>query len=90
VRITDVDAPYSPRLNRLISRAISVTKGQLGPQRAEPRPPSREIILPLLTDDDPLGVDEFATHHVPLEQAPQAYADFRDKKNGTVKVLLKP
>ncbi|HVV90220.1 MAG TPA: zinc-dependent alcohol dehydrogenase, partial [Solirubrobacterales bacterium] len=30
-------------------------------------------ILPLLGDDDPLGVDEFATHRVPLEDAPRAY-----------------
>jgi threonine dehydrogenase-like Zn-dependent dehydrogenase len=27
---------------------------------------------------------------VPLEQAPQAYADFREKKDGAVKVLLQP
>jgi threonine dehydrogenase-like Zn-dependent dehydrogenase len=47
-------------------------------------------ILPLLTDDDPLGVDSFATHHVALDEAPQAYLNFRDKKEGTVKVLLKP
>lgn len=47
-------------------------------------------ILPLLTDADPLGVDSFATHRVSLDDAPQAYADFQDKKNGTVKVLLKP
>jgi threonine dehydrogenase-like Zn-dependent dehydrogenase len=48
-------------------------------------------IMPLLTgDDDPLGVDSFATHRVPLVDAPQAYTDFQDKKNGTVKVLLKP
>src|SRR5687768_1859719 len=47
-------------------------------------------ILPLLTDEDPFGVDSFATHHVPLEQAPDAYANFREKKDGTVKVLLKP
>ena len=26
-------------------------------------------ILPLLTDDDPLGVDSFATHRMPLSQA---------------------
>jgi threonine dehydrogenase-like Zn-dependent dehydrogenase len=26
----------------------------------------------------------------PLEDAPQAYADFQQKKDGTVKVLLKP
>ncbi|MDG3010870.1 alcohol dehydrogenase catalytic domain-containing protein [Rhodococcus sp. D2-41] len=47
-------------------------------------------ILPLLTDDDPLGVDGFATHELPLEQAPQAYAMFQAKRDGAVKVLLKP
>ena len=47
-------------------------------------------IMPLLTDEDPLGVDGFATHHVPLAEAPQAYMNFREKKDGTVKVLLKP
>ena len=26
-------------------------------------------ILPLLDDDDPLGVDSFATHHLPLDEA---------------------
>jgi threonine dehydrogenase-like Zn-dependent dehydrogenase len=47
-------------------------------------------ILPLLTDDDPLGVDGFATHHVPLEQAPSAYDAFQQKRDGTVKVLFRP
>ncbi len=48
-------------------------------------------IMPLLTGDgDPLGVDDFATHRVPLDQAPQAYANFQQKKDGTVKVLLQP
>jgi threonine dehydrogenase-like Zn-dependent dehydrogenase len=47
-------------------------------------------IMPLLTGDDPLGVDTFATHHTALDQAPAAYADFQNKANGTVKVLLKP
>ena len=47
-------------------------------------------IIPLLTDGDPLGVDTFASHHVPLSQAPQAYEDFQQKKGGTVKVLLQP
>ncbi|MCW2581422.1 MAG: fdh [Klenkia sp.] len=47
-------------------------------------------ILPLLTDADVLGVDDFATHHVSLEDAPTAYEDFRQKRNGTVKVLLQP
>jgi threonine dehydrogenase-like Zn-dependent dehydrogenase len=30
-------------------------------------------ILPLLDDNDPLGVDDFATHRLPLEAAPDAY-----------------
>jgi threonine dehydrogenase-like Zn-dependent dehydrogenase len=48
-------------------------------------------IMPLLSGDgDPLGVDHFATHRVPLDEAPQAYANFQQKKDGTVKVLLKP
>ncbi len=47
-------------------------------------------ILPLLTDDDPLGVDSFATHEVPLTEAPDAYRMFQEKRDGAVKVLFKP
>ncbi|WP_158843630.1 zinc-dependent alcohol dehydrogenase [Saccharothrix deserti] len=47
-------------------------------------------ILPLLTDDDPLGVDSFATHHLPLDQAPHGYDIFQHKQDGAVKVLLRP
>jgi threonine dehydrogenase-like Zn-dependent dehydrogenase len=47
-------------------------------------------ILPLLTDDDPLGVDGFATHRVPLAEAPRAYEIFQKKQDGAVKVLLQP
>jgi threonine dehydrogenase-like Zn-dependent dehydrogenase len=47
-------------------------------------------ILPLLTDEDPLGVDDFATHRLPLEQAPEAYETFQKKQDGAIKVLLNP
>lgn len=48
-------------------------------------------ILPLLTTNaDPLGVDDFARHRLPLTEAPEAYARFQDKKEGYVKVLLQP
>ena len=47
-------------------------------------------ILPLLTDDDPLGVDSFATHQLPLESAPHAYDIFQNKRDGAIKVLLTP
>jgi threonine dehydrogenase-like Zn-dependent dehydrogenase len=47
-------------------------------------------IMPLLTDDDPLGVDSFASHVLPLEDAPHAYDIFQKKKDGAVKMMLKP
>ena len=48
-------------------------------------------ILPLLSgDEDPLGVDSFATHHLPLDEAPHAYAIFQKKEDNAFKILLKP
>jgi threonine dehydrogenase-like Zn-dependent dehydrogenase len=48
-------------------------------------------ILPLLSNgDDPLGVDAFATHHVPLAEAPQAYETFQKKEDGAFKVVFMP
>ena len=47
-------------------------------------------IMPLLTDEDPLGVETFHTHQLPLDQAPDAYEKFQKKEDGYVKVLLKP
>jgi threonine dehydrogenase-like Zn-dependent dehydrogenase len=48
-------------------------------------------ILPLLTgESDPLGVDDFATHRMPLSDAPDAYATFQAKQDGAIKVLFKP
>ena len=48
-------------------------------------------LLPIVSDDrDPLGVREFATHHLPLEDAPHGYEIFRDKAEGCLKVVLQP
>ena len=47
-------------------------------------------IMPLLTDDDPLGVDTFATHVLPLDEAPHAYEIFQKKQDGAVKIMLRP
>jgi threonine dehydrogenase-like Zn-dependent dehydrogenase len=47
-------------------------------------------IMPLLTDDDPLGVDTFHTHQLGLDEAPGAYEKFQKKEDGYIKVLLKP
>lgn len=47
-------------------------------------------LLPLPVDGDPLGVDDFATHRLPLEAAPAAYEQFQKKQDGMVKVRLQP
>lgn len=47
-------------------------------------------ILPLLTDKDPLGVDDFATHHLALDEAPHAYDIFQKKEDGAIKIVLTP
>jgi threonine dehydrogenase-like Zn-dependent dehydrogenase len=40
--------------------------------------------------DDVLGVESLATHRLPLESAPEAYAMFQEKSDGCVKVVLTP
>jgi threonine dehydrogenase-like Zn-dependent dehydrogenase len=47
-------------------------------------------ILPLLTDADPLGVDDFATHRIPISQGPEAYSTFQKKQDGAIKYLVQP
>ncbi|UQA90829.1 zinc-dependent alcohol dehydrogenase [Streptomyces halobius] len=47
-------------------------------------------IMPLLDDEDVLGVDSFATHTLPLEEGPQAYKTFQAKEDGMVKAVLTP
>ncbi|MCZ2857698.1 zinc-dependent alcohol dehydrogenase [Blastococcus sp. VKM Ac-2987] len=71
-------------LMRMFDKQIQLRMGQANVWRWVPD------ILPLLLEGDPLGVDEFATHRVSLEQAPEAYANFREKKDGAVKVLIQP
>jgi threonine dehydrogenase-like Zn-dependent dehydrogenase len=68
----------------LFDKQIQLRMGQANVWRWVPE------ILPLLTDDDPLGVDAFATHHLPLDQAPHAYEIFQHKQDNAVKVLLRP
>jgi threonine dehydrogenase-like Zn-dependent dehydrogenase len=68
----------------MFDKQIQLRMGQANVQRWVPH------ILPLLTDDDPLGVEGFATHRVALADAPKAYDQFQKKLNGTVKVLLNP
>jgi threonine dehydrogenase-like Zn-dependent dehydrogenase len=68
----------------LFDKQIQLRMGQANVRRWVPE------IMPLLTDGDVLGVDDFATHHVPLEKAPEAYEMFQKKADGAVKVILRP
>ncbi|GAA0360653.1 zinc-dependent alcohol dehydrogenase [Microbispora corallina] len=48
-------------------------------------------LMPLVTDDaDPLGVEDLATHVLPLDEAPHGYEIFQKKEDGAIKVLLQP
>jgi threonine dehydrogenase-like Zn-dependent dehydrogenase len=48
-------------------------------------------ILPLAQNDaDPLGLETFATHRLPLAEAPAAYEMFQKKQDGAIKVLFQP
>ncbi|MGI5400993.1 alcohol dehydrogenase catalytic domain-containing protein [Streptomyces sp. CA-135486] len=47
-------------------------------------------ILPLLDDDDVLGVEGFATHTMALDDGPKAYEMFQQKQDSMIKTLLKP
>ncbi|MBB3676359.1 zinc-dependent alcohol dehydrogenase [Modestobacter versicolor] len=68
----------------LFDKQLQLRMGQANIKRWIPE------IMPLLTDADPLGVDTFATHRLPLSEAPAAYKAFQEKSDGYVKVQLKP
>lgn len=68
----------------LFDKQIQLRMGQANVKRWVPD------IMPLLTADDPLGVEQFATHRLPLAAAPDAYASFQKKQDGMVKVVLTP
>ncbi|MDO4916008.1 MAG: zinc-dependent alcohol dehydrogenase [Rothia sp. (in: high G+C Gram-positive bacteria)] len=44
----------------------------------------------LFQDEDVLGVEQLATHHVGLSEAPAAYDMFQKKHDGCIKVVLDP
>jgi threonine dehydrogenase-like Zn-dependent dehydrogenase len=47
-------------------------------------------IMPLLTDEDPLSVEDLKTHTMPLDDAPLGYEIFQKKQDGAIKCVLKP
>jgi threonine dehydrogenase-like Zn-dependent dehydrogenase len=68
----------------LFDKQVKLTMGQANVKRWV------DDIMPLLADGDPLGVESFATHRLPLEEGPRGYEIFQKKQDGAVKVLLQP
>lgn len=69
----------------LFDKQIQLRMGQCNVKRWIPS------LLPLVEQEsDPLGVGDLITHHMPLEQAPEAYEIFQKKLDGCIKVVLNP
>lgn len=69
---------------KIFDKGISLQMGQAHVKRWTPE------ILPLLTDDDPLGVHDLETHRLPLESAAHGYDIFQKKQDECIKVVLAP
>ena len=68
----------------LFDKQINLRMGQANVKRWV------DDIMPLLANGDPLGVEGFATHRLPLDSAPEAYERFQRKQDNHFKVLLQP
>ncbi|MEU0965760.1 alcohol dehydrogenase catalytic domain-containing protein [Streptomyces sp. NPDC005917] len=68
----------------LFDKGVELRMGQANVRRWT------DQIMPYLRDQDPLGAEDFATHRLPLSEAPQAYDMFQHKHDGAVKILMKP
>ncbi len=69
----------------LFDRGVQIRMGQAHVKRWI------DDIMPLLTGDgDPLGVEDLATHKLPLDEAPHAYEIFQKKQDRAIKCILKP
>ena len=69
---------------QLFDKQVQLRMGQANVWRWIPE------LLPLVSDGDPLGAEGFASHHLPLSSAADAYERFQKKDDGFVKVLLQP
>jgi threonine dehydrogenase-like Zn-dependent dehydrogenase len=70
---------------KLFDKQVTIRMGQANVRRW-----SDELFDLLYTDDDLFGVETLASHHLPLDDAPEAYRTFRDKADGCIKVVLRP
>jgi len=69
----------------MFDKGLAVRMGQCHVKQWTP-----ELHDILNSADDVLGVESIATHTVPLSEAADAYTMFQEKRDGCIKVVLKP
>lgn len=70
---------------KLFDRQVTVRMGQANVRRW-----SDDLLEMVSRDEDIFDVERLASHHLPLEDAPEAYRMFRDKADDCIKVVLRP
>ena len=64
---------------QLFDKGIQIRMGQAHVKRWV------DDVMPLVADpSDPLGLESFASHRLPLEEAPRAYEVFQKKQDGAL------
>ena len=71
-------------VDTIFDKQLTIRMGQANVRRWT------DDLMPLLIDKDPLGVDDFATHHLALDEAAHAYDIFQKKEDGAIKIVFKP
>ena len=71
-------------IGQMCVRIVQIRMGQANVKRWV------DELMPLLVDGDPLGTEDFATHRLPLDEAPRGYELFQRKEDGAIKVVLQP
>ena len=70
---------------KLFDKQITIRQGQCNVRSWT------ETLLPLVEDaEDPLDLEDLATHTAPLSAGPELYELFQKKQDGCVKVVLQP
>src|SRR6478752_1778689 len=69
----------------LFDKGLTVRMGQCHVRRW-----SDDLLDLVSGTDDVLGLESLATHHAPLEAAPDLYRTFQEKRDGCLKVVLQP
>ncbi|WP_122818842.1 zinc-dependent alcohol dehydrogenase [Nocardioides pantholopis] len=70
---------------QLFDKQVQLRMGQANVRRW-----TDELLGMVSQDEDIFGVESFATHHLPLSEAPRAYEHFQKKQEGMVKVVFQP